>query len=150
MEWTRSHINFPKYLTWRHDDTIRTVSFDHLIRLIPKGHFFNTQVCQSSCLPWSLVQKFLLRWIISLKCCYFERCFFWSSRFFCNVGEMKWSFGVKNMKHVRISICIHLQSVLLHWIWPWCHSVFYWTNAWCSVKLELKLITYAIYTCTQK
>ena len=40
----------------------------------------------------------------------------------------------------------HLQPVLFHWIWPWRHSVFYWTNVWCSVTLERKLITYA-YTC---
>ena len=30
MEWTRSHFNFPRYLTWRHD-TIHTSSSDHLI-----------------------------------------------------------------------------------------------------------------------
>ena len=81
--------------------TTRYAQFHLITWLMPKGHFFNTQVCQSSCLPWALVQKFLFRWIISLKCCYFERCFFWSSRFFCNVGEMKWSFTKVIYRHAR-------------------------------------------------
>ena len=44
-----------------------------------------------------------LRWIISLNCFYFERCFFWSLRFFCNVGEMKWSFEEKHLEIFNMS-----------------------------------------------
>ena len=70
--------------------------------------------------------------------------------FFCNdVGEMKWSF-----KHSEITCQntnLHSPAVCTISIWLWRHSVFYWTNAWCCVKLEGKpILTHAIHACTQK
>ena len=120
---------------------IRTFSCDHLINA--EGSSTRKSVKVHACPGYWSKSFYSVGLFLRTSCFYFERCFFWSSRFFCNFGEMKWSFGMKNIRrqHVRISTCSHLQSVLFQFGRD--VSVFYWTNAWCSVKLERKRMPYA-------
>ena len=135
IEWTRSHSNFPRYLTWRHD-TIRTFSPDHLINA--EGPFLQ-QANLSMFMPALVIGPkvfILLDHFFELFLFLFISIdsFFWSSRFFCNVREMKWSFRMKKKKkkkkkkHSAITcqnINLNSPTVRTISIWPWRHSVFF-------------------------
>ena len=95
MEWTRSHLNFPRYLTWRHD-MIRTVSSNHLINA--EGSSTCKSVKVHACPGHWSKSSYSVGSLLWTSCFYFELWFFWSSMLFCNVGEMKWSFGMKNIQ----------------------------------------------------
>ena len=151
MEWTRSHFNFPKYLTWRHDDTIRTVSFDHLINADCRRVISSTRksVKVHACPGhWSKsfysVGSFLWNVVISNDAFSEVRGFFVTLEKWNDPSEWK-IFGDNMSEYQSAFTCYYTEfgrDVTAR--------VFYWTNAWCSVKLERKLTTYAIYTCTQK
>ena len=155
MEWTRSHFNFPKYLTWCHDDTIRR-PFHSITWLMPKDHFFITR----KSVKHVKVHTCPGHWFKSF---YSVGSFLWNVVTSNDAFPEVWGFSVTlekwndpsewktfgdNMSEYQPAF-----TCSLYYFTEFGRDVtaqFYWTNAWCSVNLERKLITYAIYTCTQK
>ena len=152
IEWTRSHFKNPKIfnVTSWHDTHSFIRSLDLCRRVISSTRkSVKVHACPGHW-HWSKsfysVGSFL--WTVFILNDAFSEVRGFS------VTLVKWN-DPSEWKTFGDNICqninLHSPAVCTISIWRWHHSVFYWTNAWCSVKLEGKpILTHAMHACTQK